>query len=178
MKAATLLLGLMMSYTHIAQATPIDSKVLEEAKDFLKKHLQYYNTGNMELAKLYSNDAEIALTITKQNNHTINTVMRGQAWIQRLREAWGSGRATNEALELHNVTINSNSNSTNLDITAQRYSKTRCYWDNNYKLSITKNGFPDYRIIKETALINQNNLCPQPSLEEFLINQNIQVAPR
>lgn len=175
MKAATLLLGLMMSYTHIAQATPLDNKVLEEVKDFLKKHLQYYNTGNIELAKLYNNDAEINLTITKQNNHTINTVLSGQEWIQRLREAWGSGRTTNEALELHNVTINDND--TNLDITAQRYSKTRCYWDNSYKLSITKNSLPSYRIIKETVLINHNNLCPQPSLEEFLINQKIQVAP-
>jgi hypothetical protein len=176
MKAAALLLGLMIAYTHIAQATPLDNKVLEEAKDFLKKHLQYYSTGNIELAKLYNNDAEITLTITKQNNQTITTVMRGQSWIQRLRDAWGSGRATNETLELHNVTINGDG--PNLDITAQRYSKTRCNWDNNYKLSITKNGFPDYRIIKETALINHNNLCPQPSLEEFLINQNIQVAPR
>lgn len=176
MKAAALLLGSMIAYTHIAQATPLDNKVLEEVKVFLKKHLQYYNTENIELAKLYSKDAGIALTITKQNNQTINTVMRGQSWIQRLREAWGNGRATNEALELHNVTINGNG--TNLDITAQRYSKTRCYWDNNYKMSITKNGFPDYRIIKETAFINHNNLCPQPSLEEFLINQNIQVAPR
>jgi len=177
MKPATLLcLGFMMVCMDMAQAVPLDNKVLEEAKDFLKKHLQYYSTGNIELAKLYSNDAEIALTITKQNNLTINTVMRGQAWIQRLREAWGSGRAMNEALELHNVTINGNG--TNLNITAQRYSKIRCYWDNDYKLSITKNGFPSYRIIKETVLINHNNLCPQPSLDEFLINQNIQVAPR
>jgi hypothetical protein len=176
MKPATLLcLGFMMAYTDMAQAAPLDSKVLEEAKDFLKKHLHYYNTGNIGLAKLYSKDAEIALTITKQNNHTINTVLSGQAWIQRLREAWGSGRAANEAIELHNVTINGDGAS--LDITAQRYSKTRCYWDNNYKISITKNGLPSYRIIKETALINHNNLCPQPSLEEFLINQNIQVAP-
>lgn len=176
MKTASLLcLGFLMVFTDMAQAVQLDNKVLEEAKDFLKKHLQYYNTGNIELAKLYNNDAEINLTITKQNNQTINTVMRGQAWIQRLRDAWGSGRAANEALELHNVTINGDGQ--NLDITAQRYSKTRCYWDNNYKLAITKNSFPSYRIIKETALINHNNLCPQPSLEEFLIKQNIQVTP-
>lgn len=160
----------------MAQAAPLDGKALDDAKGFLKKYLNHYNTGDAALAQLYQDDAGINLTVVNQNNQTTRRVLNGKTWVRLLLESWGSDRTAKETFELHRVTIGGNGPV--LEVTGQRYSKTRCYWDNNYKMAIAKNGTQNYRITRETALINHNNLCPQPSLEEFLINQNIRVAPK
>jgi hypothetical protein len=59
-----------------------------------------------------------------------------------LRESWISGKSVVEPVELHNVRIQGNG--ANLEIAAQRYSQSRCYWDTNYNMVITKDAAGHY----------------------------------
>lgn len=174
---ALLAFCVIAAYAGMAQAATLDTQAREEATAFLKKHLQYYNTANREIVKLYRDDADIRLTITQANNQTTQRVMNGKTWLRVLLESWESGRSAPEHNQLHHVTLSGNGPV--LEVAAQRYSKARCYWDNHYQLSIEKTaGVPGYQITKETAWINHNNRCPQPRLQDFLFNQQVQVVPK
>lgn len=159
-----------------AQSATLDNATLESAKAFLKNHLEYYNTANSEFLKHYNVDAEINLTVIKPQDQPKQTALRGSTWTRLVREAWGAKNSPNETIELHNVNITGNGQG--LEVVAQRFSKSRCYWDNDYTMTLQKDGLGQYKITRETILINHNNLCPPPSLEEYLINQNIQVVPQ
>jgi hypothetical protein len=168
----TIFIALFLMCSHGA-AAQLDKKLADDAKEFLKKYLQYNNTGNIELANLYSPEAEITLSINKQYGQTKQTKLNGQTWAKLLRDALGGGQATAELLEFHNVSVSGNGE--NLEITAQRYSTSRCYFDNDYKIVITKDARPAYRIIKETIYINHNNLCQPADNGGFSVNQHIQL---
>lgn len=173
-KAIVLVLAAVSGFK--AQSAILDNATLEAAKMFLRQHLKYYNTANSEFLKHYNVDAEINLTIIKPQEQPKQTALRGSTWTRLVREAWGVNNSPNETIELHNVNITGNGQT--LEIVAQRFSKSRCYWDNDYQMTLQKDGLGQYKITQETLLINHNNLCPPPSLEEYLINQNIQVVPQ
>ena len=144
----------------------------ENAKAFLKKYMEYFNANNSQLANLYADDAEVYMTVDKEKGQAKKSKLSGKLWKQVLRDYWALGRTAKETIELRNITVAENSGL--LEITADRYSKTRCYWDNGYRLTL-KAVDKEYCIIKEQAYSNLINQCPPLTLEEYLINQNIEV---
>lgn len=144
----------------------------ENAKAFLKKYMEYFNANNSQLANLYADDAEVYMTVDKDKGQAKKSKLSGRLWKQVLRDYWALGRTAKETIELRNITVAASSGL--LEITADRYSKTRCYWDKGYSLTL-KAIDKEYRIIKEQAYSNLTNQCPPPTLEEYLINQNIEV---
>ena len=162
---------LLLLCSQMANATELDKQLVLDAKHFLTAYLNYTNTRNIDLIKLYSDDATIKVTVTTLNRATKETTFSGQAWKRLLRESWYSGQTAVEPVELHNVSIQGNG--TDLEVSAQRYSQTRCYWDNNYLVTFTKNETREYQIINETLYIDHKNQCQTP--DTLTINQDIKI---
>ena len=162
---------LLLLCSQIANATELDKQLVLDAKHFLTAYLNYTNTRNIDLLKLYSDDATIKVTVITLDRATKVTDFSGQAWKRLLRESWYSGQPAVEPVELHNVSIQDNK--TKIEVSAQRYSQTRCYWDNNYKVTFAKNETGKYQITNETLYIDHKNQCQIP--DTMTINQNIKI---
>jgi hypothetical protein len=162
---------LLLLCLQMANATELDKQLVLDAKRFLTAYLKYTNTRNIDLLKLYSDDATIKVTVITLDRATKVTDFSGQAWKQLLRETWYNGQPAVEPVELHNVSIQGNG--TSLEVSAQRYSQTRCYWDNNYKVTFAKNDRGEYQIINETLTIDHKNQCQTP--DTLTINQAIKI---
>ncbi len=162
---------LLLLCSQMANATELDKQLVLNVKDFLTAYLNYTNTRNINLLKLYSDDAIIKVTVTTLDRATKETTFSGQAWKQLLREYWYSDQPAIESVELHNVNIQGNEAS--LEVSAQRYSQIRCYWDNNYKVTFAKNETREYQIINETLYIDHKNQCQTP--DTLTINQDIKI---
>ena len=159
---------LLLLCSQMANATELDKQLVLDAKHFLTTYLNYTNTRNIDLLKLYSDDGTIKVTVITLDRANKETTFSGQAWKRLLRESWYSGKPAVEPVELHNVSIQDNK--TSIEVSAQRYSQTRCYWDNNYKVTFAKNETGEYQIINETLYIDHKNQCPIP--DTMTINQN------
>ena len=162
---------LLLLCSQMANATELDKQLVLDAKHFLTAYLNYTNTRNIDLLKLYSDDGTIKVTVITLDRANKETTFSGQAWKRLLRESWYSGKPAVEPVELHNVSIQDNK--TSIEVSAQRYSQTRCYWDNNYKVTFAKNETGEYQIINETLYIDHKNQCPIP--DTMTINQNIKI---
>ena len=162
---------LLLLCSQMANATELDKQLVLNAKHFLTAYLKYTNTRNIDLLKLYSDGATIKVTVTTLDRAIKETDLSGQAWKRLLRETWYSGQPAVEPVELHNVSIQGNG--TNLEVSAQRYSQIRCYWDNNYKATFVKNNIGEYQIINETLYIDHKNQCQTP--DTLTINQDIKI---
>ena len=162
---------LLLLCSQMANATELDKQLVLDAKHFLTAYLNYTNTRNIDLIKLYSDDATIKVTVTTLDRATKETTFSGQAWKRLLRESWYSGQPAVEPVELHNVSIQGNG--TSLEVSAQRYSQIRCYWDNNYKVTFAKSDTGEYQIINETLYIDHKNQCQTP--DTLTINQDIKI---
>jgi hypothetical protein len=155
----------------MANATELDKQLVLDAKHFLTAYLNDTNTRNIDLLKLYSDSATVKVTVITLDRATKETTFSGQAWKGLLRESWYSGQPAVEPVELHNVSIQDNK--TSLEVSAQRYSQIRCYWDNNYKVTFAKNETSEYQITNETLYIDHKNQCQEP--DSLTINQNIKI---
>ena len=164
--ACLLLLG-----SQLANATELDKQLVLDAKHFITAYLNDTNTRNIDLLKLYSDGATIKVTVITLDRATKETTLSGQTWKRLLREYLYSGQPAVEPVELHNVTIQDNK--TSLEVSALRYLQTRCYWDNNYKVTFAKNDTGEYQIINETLYIDHKNQCRAP--DSLTINQNIKI---
>jgi len=163
---------LLLCCPAVATATDMDNQLILSAKHFLTDYFQYTNTRNInDLLKLYSDDAAIKVTVITLNNAIKSSEINGQAWKQLMRESWDSRKTMLEPAELHNVNIQSDGISFN--VTAQRYSQTRCYWDNNYKISFIKSADGEFRITKESLYIDHKSQCQAP--DSLTINQDIKI---
>jgi hypothetical protein len=162
---------LLLLCSQLANATELDKQLVLDAKRFLTAYLNYTNTRNIDLLKLYSDDGTIKVTVITLDRANKETTFSGQAWKRLLRESWYSGQPAVEPVELHNVSIQDNK--TNLEVSAQRYSQTRCYWDNNYKVTFAKNETGEYQITNETLYIDHKNQCQIP--DTLTINQDIKI---
>ena len=162
---------LLLLGSQIANATELDKQLVLDAKHFLTAYLNDTNTRNIDLLKLYSDGAIIKVTVITLDRATKETTFSGQAWKRLLRESWYSGQPAVEPIELHNVSIQDNG--TSLEVSAQRYSQIRCYWDNNYKVTFAKNETSEYQIINETIYIDHKNQCQEP--DSLTINQDIKI---
>jgi hypothetical protein len=162
---------LLLLSSQFANATELDNQLVLDAKHFLTVYLNDTNTGNIDLLKLYSDIGTIKVTVITLDRATKETTFSGQAWKRLLRESWYSGQPAVEPIELHNVSIQDNG--TSLEVSAQRYSQIRCYWDNNYKVTLAKNEAGEYQIINETLYIDHKNQCPVP--DSLTINQDIKI---
>ena len=162
---------LLLLCSQMANAGELDKQCVLDAKHFLAAYLNYTNTRNIDLLKLYSDAATIKVTVTTLDRATKENDFSGQAWKRLLRESWYSGQPAVEPVELHNVSIQTNG--TRLEVAAQRYSQTRCYWDNNYKVTFAKNDTGEYQIINETLTIDHKNQCQTP--DTLTINQDIKI---
>ena len=162
---------LLLLGSQMANATELDKQLVLDAKHFLTAYLNDTNTRNIDLLKLYSDGAIIKVTVITLDRATKETTFSGQAWKRLLRESWYSGQPAVEPIELHNVSIQDNG--TSLEVSAQRYSQIRCYWDNNYKVTFAKNDTSEYQIINETLYIDHKNQCQAP--DSLTINQNIKI---
>jgi hypothetical protein len=152
-------------------AAVLDKESVEAAKHFLTSYLTYANTGNIELLRLYSDTATIKVTVTTLDGTTKTSDFVGQQWKQVLRESWYKGKPAVEPLELRNVAVKGEAE--NLEVSAQRYTLDRCYWDNNYNMTIAKDGAGQFHIIKETLYIDHKNQCLPP--DKMTIRQNIKI---
>jgi hypothetical protein len=157
--------------SQLANATELDKQLVLDAKHFLTAYLNDTNTRNIDLLMLYSDAATIKVTVITLDRATKETTFNGQAWKRLLRESWYSGQPAVEPIELHNVSIQDNG--TSLEVSAQRYSQIRCYWDNNYKVTFAKNETSEYQIINETLYIDHKNQCQEP--DSLIINQDIKI---
>ena len=169
-QAAPLLLIVITS----GHAAELDPKTLASVKAFLASYVKAINIGSGELLTFYNDTALIHVTVTAQNRKTQTREISGLDWKRMLGDKMASGKATLEPEELHTVRIQGNGQ--NLEIAAQRYSSTRCYWDMNYRLVITPDGTGRYQILNESLFIDHNNQCPPPETltlkQAIRINQN------
>ncbi|HEY5138422.1 MAG TPA: hypothetical protein VIJ25_03770 [Methylococcales bacterium] len=63
---------LLLLCSQLANATELDKQCVLDAKHFLTAYLNYTNTRNIDLLKLYRDDASIKVTVT--------TVRRQLSW--------------------------------------------------------------------------------------------------
>jgi hypothetical protein len=157
----------------VAIATELDKQWLLDAKHFLTVYLNNTHSHDINLLKLYSDDAIIKVTVLTLDRQTKVTELSGSAWKKLLREAWYSGQPALEPVELHNVSFQGDG--THLKISAQQYSQLRCYWDSNYKLTLARNNAGEVQIINEALSIDHKNQCPVP--DSLTINQDIKINP-
>ncbi|CAG7857037.1 hypothetical protein MCAMS1_01744 [biofilm metagenome] len=153
-----------------ALATPPDRVVIEDVRAFLNKYLTYNNSNNQDITYLYDKNAEIRLTLTKANNETIKQTLTSGKWVDTIRNAIGKGQTAQE-IELRKVKVRDIGG--NIEVSADRYSRTNCYTDNTYKMVLAKGSAKAYRIVYEELYISQKNQCPPPD-QELSVDQKIQ----
>ena len=78
---------LLLLCSQMANATELDKQLVLDAKHFLTAYLNYTNTRNINLLKLYSDDATIKVTVITLDRATKVTDFSGQAWKRLLRES-------------------------------------------------------------------------------------------
>ena len=66
---------LLLLCSQMANATELDKQLVLDAKHFLTAYLNYTNTRNIDLLKLYSDDATIKVTVTTLDRATKETTL-------------------------------------------------------------------------------------------------------
>lgn len=154
--AALTLLALTMRAA--AAKTEMDAEGLVEARDFLEGY-RTLNAGDEEFFNLYSDDATLHVHIPGRDH---GFVLLGRAY-----KAWGRENVKSGHLKLDGSIFRGASverRAERLVIHARRYSTTRCYWDEGYRVVIEKLGSEE-RILDEEVTLNPAAHCDPTALE-------------
>lgn len=154
--AGAVLSGLLTlsSVTWAAQA--VDTLTTEAAKQFLRRYSELQATQSPSLADLYSDQAIIRIKHGMVSGGKLTTV-RGDEYKTLLRQTLSSRTREVDASYFKDVTLEKFNN--RVLIHAQRFSKNRCYWDNDYAVVITRER-TGWVVIEESMTTNFEAVCP------------------
>ncbi len=143
---------------NVAAHTEMDAEGLLEARDFLEGY-RTLNAGDEKFFNLYSDEATLHVNLLGQDH---GFVLRGRAYKAWGRENLKSGHLILDASIFRGASVERRGK--RLVIHARRYSTTRCYWDEGYRVVIEKQGSEE-RILDEVVTLNPASHCDPTAVE-------------
>lgn len=124
---------------------------------FFKKYSQLQQQLNTSITRLYSNHAKIHTVNIYSDKNIKNLFLTGRQWKKSIVTSFSSAKKNIEKSTFSNIRIKKINNK--YRITANRYSKYKCYTDKTYFMEIRPHRTHGFIITKEHLKIQQHSSC-------------------
>ena len=152
-----LMAGLLSGGIAFAVDVPVRDATLE-AQSFLLRYTGLTSTADVASLDMYRDDAHVRVATMVDGRETQAGIVDGKTWKYKLRAGWFDGTTKLEASTFQGTTVKRDGG--RLLIRAQRYSQTRCYWDNSYAVAIEPDREGQFQIVEERITFQRGALCP------------------
>jgi hypothetical protein len=166
------LAGLLTCTTAFASAATPDAA--QEARTFLLRYVGLTAASDIAALDIYRDDARVRVATAVGGRETQTRFIGGKEWKEQIRAGWFDGTTRLEASTFTGATAAVDGN--RLLIRAQRYSRTRCYWDNSYAVAIEPDRVGRFQTVEERITFERNAVCTDAKAEVAQQDQSAAAA--
>lgn len=150
-------LAAILSSPTLAAPADVEQSAVQDAKAFLQRMSALAQIYSLDVLSLYADEAVIHAKAVDARADAKPLNIKGSHWKSLLREAIEQGVPHIEVSNFHRARVEQIGE--RLVVRAQRYSTTRCYWDNNYQLVLVRQSAGAFKIVEETLGTRRDATC-------------------